>query len=108
MAGFLLHAGATVFCAHTPGQAQPVTTNARVTVGGQPIVTQSDTYSISGCGFPAMSSGAPPCATATWITAAVRVSAGGVPVVLQDSQSTCVPTGTPLQIVTTQVRVRGT
>jgi len=108
MPGFLLHVGATVLCAHTPGQAQPVTSNPRVTVGGQLIVTQSDGYSIAGCGLPAMTSGAPPCATAQWLTAAVRVTAGGVPVLLQDSQSTCVPTGTPLQIVTTQVRVRGT
>jgi len=50
----------------------------------------------------------PPCATAQFVTAATRVRAGGVPVLLQDSQSTCVPTGTPLNIVVTQVRVKGT
>ena len=41
-------------------------------------------------------SGAPPCATAQWTTAATRVTAMGQPVLLQDSQATCVPTGTPL------------
>jgi hypothetical protein len=45
--------------------------------------------------------------TAQWVTAAVRVRAGGLPVLLQDSQAICVPNGTPLTIVMTQVRVRG-
>jgi hypothetical protein len=31
---------------------------------------------------------------------------GGAPVILQDSQSVCTPTGTPLLIAVTQVRVR--
>jgi hypothetical protein len=39
---------------------------------------------------------------------AVRVTAGGLPVLLQDSQAICAPTGTPLNIVMTQVRVKGT
>jgi len=30
-----------------------------------------------------------------------------VPVVVQSSQAICTPTGTPLQILVTQVRVRG-
>ncbi|UUZ47656.1 hypothetical protein LP420_31525 [Massilia sp. B-10] len=46
--------------------------------------------------------------TANWVTGAVRVKAGGMPVLMQDSQSVCVPTGTPLNIVMTQVRVKGT
>ena len=40
MPGFLLHVGATVTCMHA-GQAQPLTPNPRVMVGGQPIVTQN-------------------------------------------------------------------
>ena len=35
------------------------------------------------------------------------VPAGGQPVLLQDSQAVCAPTGTPLTVVVTQVRVRG-
>jgi hypothetical protein len=50
----------------------------------------------------------PACACATWIAAANRVMAGGDPVVLFDSQSQCQPNGTPLLILQTQVRVRGT
>ena len=106
MPGFLLHMGATVMCAHPPGQAQPLVTNPRVKLGGQPIVTQSSQYAITGCGLASVPS--PVCVTAQWITAATRVRASGVPVLLQDSQSICTPTGTPLNVIITQVRVKGT
>jgi hypothetical protein len=106
MAGYLLHQGATVLCAHPPGQATPVVVNPRVKVSSQPIATQTSQYVIAGCALTGTVN--PPCATAQWITAALRVRAGGVPVLLRDSQSTCVPTGTPLNVVVTQVRVKGT
>jgi hypothetical protein len=106
MPGYLLHQGATVLCAHPPGQATPVVVNPRVKVSSQAIVTQTSQYVIAGCALSSVPS--PPCATATWITAALRVRAGGTPVLLQDSQSTCVPTGTPLSVIVTQVRVKGT
>ncbi|HEX2269522.1 MAG TPA: hypothetical protein VHH35_08310 [Pyrinomonadaceae bacterium] len=106
MPGFLLHLGAQVTCAHPPGQATPVITNPRVKVSGQPIVTQSSQYAVAGCAL--SGTGTPPCATASWLTAATRIRAGGVPVLLQDSQSTCVPTGTPLTVLATQTRVKGT
>jgi hypothetical protein len=105
MPGFLLHQGATVLCSHA-GQAQPTVPNPRVRVSGQPIVTQLNPYVIAGCPF-VPPGGNGPCVTAQWITAATRVRAGGVPVLLQDSQSICAPTGTPLNIILTQMRVRG-
>ncbi len=104
MPGFLLHLGATVICMHA-GQAIPVVTNPRVTMGGQPIVTQTSTYSIAGCSL--TGSPNPPCVTAQWVTAATRVQAGGVPVLLQDSQAVCAAPGTGLNILVTQTRVRG-
>jgi len=105
MPGFLLHSGATVLCAHA-GQAQPTAPNPRVKVSGQPVVTQAAPYTVAGCPFNV--SGAPvPCVTAQWVTAAIRVRAGGLPVLLQDSQAICAPNGTPLNIVMTQVRVKG-
>ncbi len=107
MPGFLLHVGATVLCSHA-GQAQPTVPNPRVLVSGQPIVTQSAPYVIAGCTLPPPPPANGPCVTAQWVTAAVRVLAGGVPVLLQDSQAICAPTGTPLMVVVTQVRVRGT
>ncbi len=106
MSGFLLHEGAQVLCAHTPGQAEPTMTDQHVKVSGQKIVTQSSIYKISGCGL--TGSNAPPCATAQWISAATHVKAGGLPVLLADSNATCVPTGTGLNIKSTQRRVKGT
>ena len=104
--GYLLHQGATVLCMHV-GQAQPVVSNPRVKVSGQPIVTQSGLHVVTGCTLPPPPIANGPCVTAQWITAATRVRAGGVPVLLQDSQAVCAPTGTGLNIVVTQVRVRG-
>jgi hypothetical protein len=42
-----------------------------------------------------------------WSSAATRVKASGLPVLLSDSQATCAPTGTGLNIVMTQQRVKG-
>lgn len=106
MPGFLLHVGATVLCMHG-GQAMPTAPNPRVTVGGQPVVTQTAPYTVAGCAF-VPPSGNGPCVTAQWVVGAVRVLAGGAPVLLQTSQAICTPTGTPLNIVMTQVRVQGT
>lgn len=107
MPGYLLHVGATVLCTHG-GQAQATSPNPRVSVGGQPIVTQPAPYVVAGCAFPPPPVANGPCVTAQWVSAAVRVKAGGMPVLLQDSQAICAPTGTPLNIVVTQVRVKGT
>jgi hypothetical protein len=106
MPGFLLHVGATVMCMHG-GQAQPTAPNPRVLVGGQPVVTQAAPWAVAGCPFvPPAGNG--PCVTAQWVVGAVRVLAGGQPVLLQDSQAICTPTGTPLNVVVTQIRVKGT
>ena len=105
MPGPLLHAGATVLCAHA-GQAQPTSPNPRVLVSGQPIVLQPMPYVIAGCPFN-VSGGPVPCVTATWITGATRVISNGMPVLLMDSQAICSPNGTPLIIVVTQPRVIG-
>jgi hypothetical protein len=106
MPGFLLHVGATVLCMHA-GQAQPAVPNPRVMVGGQPVVNQTSPYSVAGCPFPPPPAGNGPCVTAQWVTGAVRVRSNGTPVLLQDSQAVCAPTGTGLNVVVTQVRVRG-
>jgi hypothetical protein len=106
MPGFLLHVGATVICAHG-GQAQATAPNPRVLVGGQPTVTQAAPYVVAGCAsVPPAGNG--PCVTAQWVTAAVRVMSNGQPLLLQDSMAVCTPTGTPLTIIVTQVRVKGT
>jgi hypothetical protein len=106
MPGPLLHVGATVLCAHG-GQAQPTMPNPRVKVMGQPIVTQAAPYVVAGCTNPPPPANVGPCVTAQWVMAATRVKAMGQPVLLQDSKSICTPTGTPLTIVMTQMRVKG-
>lgn len=105
MPGFLLHMGATVLCMHA-GQAQPVATNPRVNVDGQPIATMAGPYTIAGCPF-VVGTSPSPCVTAQWVSSATRVLAGGTPVLLQDSQAVCAPNGTGVTVVVTQLRVKG-
>ena len=106
MPGYLLHAAAVVSCAHQ-GQATPTAPDARVKVMGQPVVTQAAPHTIAGCAFTLPSSNPQPCLTANWTTGATRVKAGQRPVLLQDSQATCNPNGTPVTVVSTQPRVKG-
>lgn len=107
MPGFLLDLSAQVLCAHA-GQAQPTVTNPRVTVSGQPTVVLTTPYVVSGCTFPPPPAANGPCVTAQWVTAATRLTSNGVALLLLDSQANCVPTGTPLSVVSTQTRVSGT
>jgi hypothetical protein len=106
MSGFVLHVGATVLCMHG-GQAMPTAPLARVTVGGQPAVGMTTTYTVAGCPL-VPPPGPPPCVTATWVVPATRVTSGGVPVVVNSSTAVCVPTGTGLQPVQFQTRVQAT
>ncbi|HEX6899523.1 MAG TPA: hypothetical protein VF789_07420 [Thermoanaerobaculia bacterium] len=106
MPGTLLHVGATVLCAHG-GQAQPTVPNPRVTVSGMPTVTMAAPYVVAGCAMPPPTAGNGPCVTAQWITGALRITSNGQPLLLLDSQAICAPTGTPLIIAATQMRVTG-
>jgi hypothetical protein len=114
MPGFMLHVGATVLCTHA-GTATAATSNPRVKVSGQPVVTLSDMHTVAGCPFQVPTPGGPkpqPCVTVRWLVPATRVRAGGQPVLLQDSVGLCqsaeqIPQGPP-NVVVTQVRVRGT
>ncbi|WNZ23633.1 hypothetical protein HJG54_12730 [Leptolyngbya sp. NK1-12] len=103
MPAYVLHLGATVACVHG-GQGQPAAPNPRVKVMGQPVVTQPIPYTIAGCSNPPTNLG--PCVTANWLTGAVRVKVMGQPVLLQTSQAICLPTGTPLNVLITQLRVK--
>lgn len=109
MPGAILHQGAQVQCSHG-GTAQPTSVNPKVTVGGQPIVLATATYAVSGCTMPPPTAGNGPCVTAQFIpaSAATKVTSNGQPVLLSASQATCIPTGTPLIISTTQTKVTAT
>jgi hypothetical protein len=106
MPGFILHMGAVVTCTHG-GQAQPTAPNPRVLVNGQPVVTLATPYVVAGCPF-VPPGGNGPCVTAQFATAATRVTSNGQPLLLQDSQSVCTPTGTPLLPLVVQTRVTAT
>ena len=104
MPGFLIHVGASVLCSHG-GQAQATAPNPRVTVSGQPSVTLPAPWLIAGCALPPPPAANGPCITAQFVSAATRVTSNGQPLLLFDSQAICVPTGTPLLIVASQMRV---
>ena len=106
MPGLMLHLGATVMCSHG-GQAQATAPNPRVLLSGQPAVTITCPYAVAGCAMPPPNAGNGPCVTAQFVTAATRLTIMGQPVLLQDSQSICVPTGTPLLPLVMQTRVTG-
>ena len=105
MPGFILHEGAVVLCMHA-GMAEPVFANPRVKVSGQPITVQSSVYTVEGCTLPPPPVANGPCVTCTWVMAAFRVQANGVPVLLQNSVAVCEPTGTGVEVVFSQTRVK--
>jgi hypothetical protein len=107
MPGFLVQVGATVICSHG-GQAQPTVPNPRVLLGGQPSLTMAAPFVVAGCALPPPPAANGPCVTATWITGTTRVLSNGQPLLVQSSQSVCAPTGTPLIIILTQLRVTAT
>lgn len=104
MPGFLVHVGAQVQCSHF-GQATPMAPNPRVAVSGQPTVLMTTQYSVAGCTLPPPLTANGPCVTAQWLSGTTRVTSNGQPLVVQTGSSLCAPTGTPLLVVTTQIRV---
>ena len=105
MPGPIVHLGATVTCTHA-GPATPTSPFPRVTVSGQPVVTLSTPYVVSGCAL--TGTGTPPCVTGQWVVGAVRVLAGGVPVAVQSGASIALPTGSPLLPLAVQPRAVAT
>src|ERR1044071_3621273 len=92
----MLHLGATVLCSHA-GQATPLAPFPRVTVSAQPLVTPTSPDAIAGRAVSQPSP--PPGVTGQFVMGAARVLAGGAPVATLVSQSTCIPTGTPMMPV---------
>lgn len=111
MPGPLFHVGASAMCPH----GVPVTvisTNTRVTVGGQPVVTMGDTCLVSGCPFTIPPGKPQPCVKVQWLTPATRVTVGGQPPILQTTNGLCqspdqIPNGPPT-IVSSQTRAVAT
>jgi hypothetical protein len=98
MPGFILTFATPVYCSHA-GLGTPQPPSSRVSIMGAPVVTLMHSYLIAGCGFPAATSGAPPCTTGKLTVGAMRVKSMGFPVaLLPDSaaNSLGLPNPTPL------------
>ena len=114
MAAPLLHVGLTAMCPHG-GTVSAISSNTRVMVGGQPVTTMSDTFTIAGCPFqiPVGAGTKPqPCIKIQWVVPAARVMVNGQPALIQTSTGLClsaeqIPQGPP-SIVVTQLRASGT
>jgi len=104
MPGFLLDTTSQLSCPHQ-GAAKSPAPAIRVTIMGQPVLTQPTPDAIGGCANPPEAGG--PCVAAQWVSAATRITTLGQPVLLGDSQAVCTPTGTPLTAIPVQIRVKG-
>jgi hypothetical protein len=103
MPGYLAHQGSTVICAHA-GQAQPGSPNPRVKVSSQATVLLATPYTVAGCSLPPQAGG--PCVTGQWTVGSTRATSTGQPLVIQGGTGTCMPTGVPMTVTVTQVRVK--
>jgi hypothetical protein len=102
MAGFLLHQGAVVMCAHG-GQAMPTVPNPRVLVMGMPTAAINAPWVVAGC--PGVPPPVPPCVTAQWMLGTLRVTSMGQPLVVQSGVAITVPGAATLLPVSMQTRV---
>jgi hypothetical protein len=107
----LFHVGAQATCPHG-GQVSTISSSPRVTVGGQPVATLTDTFLVAGCAFTVPPGKPQPCLKVQWLVPAMRVVVGGQPAILNNSNGLClsaeqIPQGPP-SVVMTQLRVTGT
>lgn len=103
MAGFLLHQGAVVMCAHG-GQATPSVPNPRVLVMGMPTTTIAAPWVVAGC--PLVPPPIPPCVTGQWVMGTMRVTSMGQPLVVQSGVAITAPGAATLIPATMQTRVQ--
>ena len=106
MAGHALTKSATMLCPHG-GQVQAVPSNTRAK-GDDYLLTQADTFTISGCSFTIPPGSPSPCMQVQWLVADTRVKAGSA-TLSESSTGLCisaasVPQG-KVSIVVTQQRV---
>jgi len=106
--GELLTASSTLMCPHG-GMVTAVPSSADVTLGGDPIVLATDTFTIAGCPF---SPGSPhPCVLVQWQLTAQRSTSGQVPTLTTESVGLCMAADGavqgPVLIQATQTRASG-
>lgn len=109
--GQLLTAASVLMCPHG-GMVNVVSSNARATAVGAPILRPSDTFVVVGCVFPPPPTPKPsPCLTVRWLVPGLRGKAMGDSVLTTDSVGLCfsaenVPQG-PVTMAVAQPRVSG-
>lgn len=86
----------------------PSEPSPRVQVTGMAVATMSAPWTISGCSEPPPNAGNGPCVSAQWTSASLRVTSLGQALLISSGTGTCVPTGTPLEVVQSQTRVTAT
>jgi hypothetical protein len=106
MSGHALTTGSTMMCPHG-GSVSATTSNSKVKADAY-LVTQSDTFTISGCSFTLPSGTPSPCTKVQWVMGDMRVMVGG-PTLSESSVGLClsaamIPQG-PVSISNTQSKV---
>jgi hypothetical protein len=88
-------------CPHG-GTVVAVPSNSKVSLGGDPIVLATDTFTVGGCSFaPVVPS---PCVQVQWIVSALRATADGEQPLTLESVGLCIAaTGAPQGPVVIQV-----
>src|ERR1700750_2803770 len=85
--GELLSASAVLMCPHG-GTVTAVPSSSKVTLGGDPIVLATDTFTIAGCSF--MIGMVPsPCTLVQWQSPALKCTSDGTPLLTTDSVGMC-------------------
>ena len=81
--GDVLTAGSTIMCPHG-GTVLAVPSDSQVTLGGDPIVLSTDTFTVGGCAF---SPGAPhPCVLVEWQLPANRSTANSTAILTTETE----------------------
>ncbi len=76
----------------------------RVLIAGAGTLTLEPPGTVAGCTF-APPAGNGPCVTANWLSGSERVLVEGLPALTLSSEALCVPTGAPVDVVLSQMRV---
>jgi hypothetical protein len=103
----VLTAASTIMCMHG-GSASVSPGQSDVLADGSPILTESDTHTVSGCSFNV--SGSPmPCATIEWSGGSSKVSVKGKKVLIKTSIGQCKSAAGAVQgmatVANTQIKV---
>ena len=101
---YVVTAAAVVTCAHA-GKATPAP-SPRLVVNGAPAITVATIYSIVGCQFPTMTSGAPPCVAGNFMVGSPRELSNGSPLIVSSNTSTSQPSQVPMINTTPIVQTR--